>query len=216
MAVAGLAYRALVSRFATDTAPLVNQMPGFLDVYALGMLGAMLYCRLRKWLQQTDSMIRLAVQIACSALLIVLTILIIALVMHQTDANYNGYEAIRLSQMRLRLPVAATVLAAMICAACALRPLRFLFDNKLMKFLAGISMNFYIWHQLIAVQIRKSWIPDMDALHADPNRQMLYTLLCWLAAFAVAMIMTYGVEKPCAALLDRLARMLRSPKRKKD
>ncbi len=49
MAALGLGYRALVGLFAKDTAMLINQLPAFLDVYALGMLGAVAYLRIRRF-----------------------------------------------------------------------------------------------------------------------------------------------------------------------
>ena len=46
--VVGWAWRLCVARFAQDTGMLINQMPAYLDVYALGMLGAMAYLRMRR------------------------------------------------------------------------------------------------------------------------------------------------------------------------
>ena len=82
-----------------------------------------------------------------------------------------------------------------------------------MRFLSGVSFNFYIWHQWLAVKLKQWRIPPYLAAE-NPNQagempwQLHYTLLCFFAALALAVLLTYLVEKPCAkwgrGLYDRL------------
>ena len=129
----------------------------------------------------------------------------------QSASGSGGFDALRLSQMAVRLPLAVTLLAMMLSAAFWPRLLQKLLDNRLMRFLSTISMNLYIWHQTLAVQMRLAWFPDTNLLHTDPNLQKAYTLLSYSVAILMAMIMTYGVEQPAA---KRLGRLLSSRKSK--
>ena len=91
----------------------------------------------------------------------------------------------------------------MLSAAFWPRVVQKLLDNRLMRFLSTISMNLYIWHQVLAVEMRKAWFPNTELLHTDHNLQMAYTLLCYSAAIIAAMIATYGVEQPCQKWLQK-------------
>ena len=76
-------------------------------------------------------------------------------------------------------------------------------SNRVVRFLSGISFNFYIWHQWLAVQLKQWRIPPYLAAE-NPNQagempwQLHYTLLCFAAAILVATLVTYLVEKPAA------------------
>ena len=180
-----------------DTAMLVNQFPGFLDVYALGMLGAMVYCRFRRYPEKNGwKGLAVLVCLGLSAGAVVLCV--------RQSGHATSFEAVRKYQLHMRFPFAALMLGVMLSAAAAPRWFRFLLDNRLTRFFSGISMNFYFWHQWIAVNLKQRFFPDGETLHASPDQQKLYTLLCYLAAFGAAMAFTYGLEKPAARLLTRL------------
>ena len=177
MAVLGWGWRLGVAHFAQDTGMLINQMPAYLDVYALGMLGAMAYLRMRRAWE------------------------------HMRPARPR---ALHLSQMEMRLPLTLVLLGAMLCAAHMPRVLQKVLDNRLMRFLSAISMNLYIWHQILSVQMRVAWFPDANTLHITPVQQRAYSLLCFSVAILVAMAATYGLEQPAAravnAWIKRLGR----------
>ena len=78
-----------------------------------------------------------------------------------------------------------------------------------MHFLAGISYNLYIWHQVIAVKLKVHRIPFWEGdeyPNIAGNRPWMikYTLIAVLAAFAAAVAATYLIEKPCAKLIGKL------------
>ena len=204
MMLLGWAYRFCVARFATDTNILINQMPSFLDVYALGFLAAIAFCRLRLWLDTAQKVERIVVRIAAVTLFVIGVYALVDLLQIQSTASANGFEALRLSQMNIRLPLALTLGSMMLSAAFAPRILQKLLDNRLMRFLSTISMNLYIWHQVLAVEMRKAWFPDVNLLHTDPNQQKAYMLLCISVAVLFAMAVTFGVEQPLSRLANRL------------
>ncbi|MEG0996452.1 MAG: acyltransferase, partial [Clostridia bacterium] len=165
MALAGIGYRAFVSLRVPDTAMYINQLPSFLDVYALGMLGAVAYCGLQKQLADMGRVERRCVSAAALVVFALSLPCLLALLGAQSTASLAGQEALRLSQLRLRLPLALTLLACMLAAAHMPALIRKLLDNRLMRFLSTISFNFYIWHQFLAVRMARSWF-STDALHA--------------------------------------------------
>ena len=95
------------------------------------------------------------------------------------------------------------VLCMMFSAAFWPRFLQKLLDNRLMRFLSVISMNLYIWHQVLAVQMRIAWFPAINLLHTDPNLQFAYMLLCAAVAVLAAMTVTFGLEQPATRWLNK-------------
>ncbi|MCI6376332.1 MAG: acyltransferase [Clostridiales bacterium] len=204
MAAAGWAYRFCVYRFAADTSLLINQLPSFLDVYALGMLGALGYCRAQAPAAGLGPRARRALQWACAAAFAVGCVCVCQLLGAQSAASAQGHAALRLSQLIIRFPLAAALLLMMLAASQMPRALQKLLDNRLMRFLSVISMNLYIWHQILAVQMRQAWFPDANALHASAPQQRAYTVLCFSVSILVAMIATYGLEEPVARAANRM------------
>ena len=201
MGLMGILYRLFVYTQAGDTALYLNQMPSFLDVYALGMLGAMLYEKALGFLAKKEkSGVGQVFPWVCAGVFALSLMGIVGLL--KVQASANGHEAIRLSQLLLRLPFALIMLWSMLSAALMPRFLQKLLDNRLLRFFATISFNLYIWHQLLAVQIRQAFYND--SLHSDPKQQTAYTLLCFGAAILCAMTATYGIEQPCARWMQAL------------
>ena len=95
------------------------------------------------------------------------------------------------------------------CGSRSIRLLRALFSNRLVRFLSGISFNFYIWHQFLAVRLKEWRIPssvsDTPNVDCEQPWQNRYTLMCFAAALAVSILITYLVERPCARWIKRRA-----------
>lgn len=199
LAGAAFAFRAWAGRQG-DTSMYFNQLPAFLDVYANGMAAAAAYTALRKKLGsgEWDRGIRLFFTVTFALSICCLIRLA------QDQAASNGYDVIRQGQMDRRFPLSVTLCAAMISAAGGLPALRFLLGNALMRFLSAVSFQFYIWHQLIAVQLKKWNLPptEFDFPQADdPAWRLPYTLLCFAAALTLAAAITYCFERPIARKL---------------
>lgn len=206
MAGVGMLFRLLMARYVNDLAIWVNQLPAFLDVYALGILGAILYMKLHKRVEQAaeSGALRRGVAIATPVLFIAGCFALAGILQLQTTNGLVGHNELRLSQWLLRLPLALTLLLLMLSAAFLPRALQKGFDNRLMRFLSTISFNLYIWHQVLSVQIAKNLFPD--TLHSSQPLQIAYTLLCFALSTIIAMAATYGLEQPAARLLERARR----------
>lgn len=203
MAVTAWGYRLAVAKLFEDCSCLVNQLPAYLDVFALGMLGAILYRTLKAKYEGMTVKGRRILQLLAT-LLFLLSCYTMWYIGSLQSSSKGGYEGLRHSQMLLELPFSAAVLFGMLSAAFSIKPLQWLLSNRLMRYLSLISMNFYIWHQLLAVQIRLRWFPNMEALHSDLSSQTLYSYVCWMTALLAAMIFTHGLELPAARGLDRI------------
>ena len=104
MAVLGWGWRLGVAHFAQDTGMLINQMPAYLDVYALGMLGAMAYLRMRRAWEHMRPARRRTLSWACAAGFAVGVAVVLAILRAQSTASAAGQRALHLSQMEMRLP----------------------------------------------------------------------------------------------------------------
>ncbi len=176
-----------------DTAMFFNQMPAFLDVYALGMLGAMGYSALRKNLHP-DGRSRIAFTLALLVCLMYLTGIA------HNQAGRGGTEGIRLGQMENRLPLALALTVFIVCLPFAARPVRRVFSNRITAFLAAVSYQFYMLHQKLAVLLREwRFIPseyDLPNQAGDFPWQLCYTVSCFVIALAISALLTYLFEKP--------------------
>lgn len=204
MTAAGWLYRLWVYYRVPDTAMFINQMPAFLDVYALGMLGAIGYLKLRRWFRSAEKRERLLAQVAAVAVLTIGIMMVLQLLRAQSSASVISIVELRLSQLRLRLPLALALMASMLGAAFAPKVIQWLFSNRLMRFFSAISFNFYIWHQILAVQMARNWFPS--TLHESPGLQYAFTTLCYCVGLAAAMAATYGLEQPIAKRINQWIR----------
>ena len=173
----------------------LNQLPLLLCNYAAGMLGAVVFVRLAAVGHKP-----LAVW-GFSALAVGCILGILRLARLQAAARQ-----LQSSQLLLRFPLSILFGCLLVALPLAGKPLRAVFDNRLMRFLAGISFNLYIWHQYLAVLLKKLHFPPWSG-EVPPNQtgdlqwQHRYALLIWAAAFTAALFGTYVVERPFARLL---------------
>lgn len=187
----------------------VNQLPNFLDVYAIGMAAALIYVRLttlwpknrseQGWWRLT------ATQLVIGAL-VGLTMALRA----QAGTGQN-------TQM-IQRPLFALLLAVLVLALpFAVRPIRFLMGNRLMGFLAMISMNYYLIHQNLAVFLKQRLQLPSAANYPFPNMAPggteqpwadQYTAMCFGLSLLAAILITFLIEKPCAHLLGKAFRRM--------
>lgn len=212
MTALGWGYRAVVYYRVKDTAMLINQLPAFLDVYAIGMLGAIVYCRLRKLLGDPDGRQSPLIRTAGLLMFAAGILLVLSVARMQSTAGVKSLEELRLGQLRHRLPLTLSLMVCMLGAMFMPGAFRWLLSNRLMRFLAGISYNFYIWHQVLSVQMRLHWMPEGFPQTAERPIQWAFTVLCYAVAILVAMAFTYGWEQPCAKWLRKGVQYLKNRK----
>ena len=203
MASAAFAYRGYCLWAMNEYGMVVNQLPAFLDVYAVGMAGAILYVWLvKKWRGVRWPILWevLATALASLALWGLVRLL-------KAQAATLSFNSIQAGQMLRRFPLALLMVTLTVSLPFAVLPLRKLMGNRVMAFLSAISMNYYLIHQPVAVHLKRLGIPN--AVSELPNQageqpwQNQYTALCFGISLVMAVLMTYLVEKPCARLLRR-------------
>ena len=184
-------------RLQPDSTLLFNQLPGQMEAYANGMLAAGVYTALKRRMKQ-DRWTR----ILFTALLAVCVVGIGQLVRGQ--ASSNGYENIRLGQMERRFGLSGLCALSLLGLLYGARPLRLIFGNRVTAFLSAVSFQFYMWHQVFAVQLKEWHIPasvsETPWMASEQSWQVLYTLLCYGGALAIATLVTYAFERPIARL----------------
>ena len=196
MTGAGLSAMLLWTLPMADTTLFVNRLPNMLVVYANGMLAAHLYaalCRCEK---------RRALTVAGATLLFLVSAWGMFAIL-KAQSHVSGYDALRAGQLRWRWLFSLCGAGFLLGGSLTFSPLRAAMDNPVVRFLSGVSFNFYIWHQWLAVRLKEWRIPPYLA-DANPNMvgempwQLHYTLLCFAGALVIAVLLTYLVEKPAA------------------
>ena len=194
----------------TDYTMVVNQLLNFLDVYAVGMLSAMAFVRMREGAERTEAAGNKKKRLLAQSLATVVFLLVFfaLLRMLRFQASSRDYVEIQGRQMIYR-PVYALCFAGLVLSApFALLPLRKLLGNPVTRFLGGVSMNYYLIHQTIIVHMKRLRFPpsesDMPNMAGEQPWQTQYTLLAFGISLALAVLVTYAIEKPAARLLDRL------------
>lgn len=191
----GVCFRRLWTMPMADTTLFVNRLPNMLDVYANGMMAAHIFVKLAKSENRRGLIATLGLAAAVIGLWGVFRII-------GEQARTSGYDALRAGQLHWRWLF--TFCGSLFLAGGSLTfgPVRMLFSNRIVRFLSGVSFNFYIWHQWLAVKLKAWHIPTY--INEMPNKageqpwQMQYTLLCFIAPFVLSVLITCLVEKPCA------------------
>ncbi|MBV8373469.1 MAG: acyltransferase family protein, partial [Candidatus Eremiobacteraeota bacterium] len=76
-----------------------------------------------------------------------------------------------------------------------------LLDNPPLRFLAAISYNLYLYHQMLARELLRHHLPPyVGDPHYDPEWQLRYTQIAFVATIAQATLVTYFFERPLLRL----------------
>ena len=184
-----------------DTGMWFNQMPAFLDVYANGFVAASVFVSLKKRMKE-DKWTRILLSVcAAAAALIILD-------MCWKQSMESGQQQIRLGQMRRRYPLSVFIALLMVGVSLGLGGIRVMLGNRITRVLSQISYQMYIWHQVLAVQLRRWGVPPSNSAtpNVDQERtwQVRYVIICYAGALIISCLVTYLFERPIVRRFRKL------------
>ncbi len=201
MVAGAFVYRIFYVMPMADYSLHLNRLPAMLDAYANGMMGALLYVVLCRYMRPAGwkSLFMTAIAVLCG-------IAVFNLMRGQSRVS-GGYSAIHIGQMMRRFPLTAAGALLLVCGSHSLNFVTRIIASKPIRYLSMISYNIYIWHAFIALRLKEWHIPPYTA--ANPNQageqpwQTLFTWLSIFAAVAAGALATHLIEKPFAKLILR-------------
>jgi peptidoglycan/LPS O-acetylase OafA/YrhL len=197
IAIAGLWRAALAACcFSTLFAPYEENLPGYLDIFAFGMIAAYLFTRFGDvWRNSRVAFAAPAIAIAGFAALLTLLKNLFA---------YRFYDQwAGVWQINNRPLLGAAFAAIALGFLVSPRWWQALLDNPPLRFLAAISYNLYLYHQLVARELLWHHLPSFaDDPHYDPTWQSQYTWIAFGSTIAQATLVTYCFERPLLRIKD--------------
>jgi peptidoglycan/LPS O-acetylase OafA/YrhL len=171
-----------------------ENLPGYLDIFAFGMLSAYLFVS-RATLLRRAAVRRIAPLVALGGFAM-LGLLLENCYMNRFSDQWSGVWQI---DHRPLLGVAFSAIA--LGSLASPRWWQILLDNAPMRFLAEISYNLYLYHQIVARELIAHHIPPYTGdPHYDAQWQARYTELAFAIAIAVATVTTDLFERPLLRL----------------
>jgi peptidoglycan/LPS O-acetylase OafA/YrhL len=171
---------------------LLNQLPGFLDLFAFGMLAAYLLVYLRNHMKFQEKLAPFFTMLAVIMFALFLAIL-------SWFEQIKGIEnSVLIWQIGNRPYFGFIFLVLTISSAFSLKIWRTILANKVLVFLSVISYNLYIWHQLLANKVNEWKL--IPAATSDPRSdhgwQILFSIGAILVGVAFSALVTYVFERP--------------------
>ena len=193
MVVASLAYRLHAESCCLHTSAelLINNLPGYLDTFAAGMIGAHLYVRWRE--TATSLKYQVAGTVAAIAGFVFLALLLQNLWNMRMADMWSTVWAIQ-----NRTLIAFAFLLMGLGSLLALPVWKRCLANPVLLFAAAISYNLYLYHQAFARELLAWRIPGYIAPdpHQDTHWQVSYTIVAFMLTIVQATIVTYAFERP--------------------
>lgn len=168
-----------------------NQLPAFFGIYAFGMLAALIYELIAHRLKHSVPLSLCSIGSAACCVYTLRMLLYRA----------AGAQPVQVFQAQYRIVLAALFFILTLSLCCLPRRLGCIFSNPVTRWFAGISYPFYIWHQRLAVLLKEWHIPYWEGetlpnMAGNVQWQHRYTLLCFAGAIAIAVLMTYLIDRP--------------------
>lgn len=207
MIFAALAFRSYAQACCLHTSAqlLINNLPGYLDTFAFGMISAHLYVTWR------DRFARPAVATAAA----IAGFVFLTLLLQNLWSVRMADEWSTVWQIHNRTLIGAAFLTIALGSLFALPFWQRLLANPVLLFFAAISYNLYLYHQAIARELLAWHIPPYSGTdpHGDAHWEITYTVVAFAVTIAQAAIVTYGFERPLLRVPADAWRRLVSRKR---
>ncbi len=183
---AGLAQCCYSSLFT----PYEENLPGYLDIFAFGMIAAYLFTRFGdRW---RASRLRYAGPFVAIAGFTLLVALLESLYAYRFHDQWAGVWQI---EKRPLLGLAFAVIA--LGSLASPRWWQVFLDNAPLRFMATISYNLYLYHQLVGRELVWHHFPPYAGdPHQDRRWQGRYTEAAFAITIAQAAVVTYCFERP--------------------
>ncbi len=167
-----------------------ENLPGYLDIFGIGMLASYLYVRYGERVKNS------AWTFAAPALAIGGVALLVALL--ESLFNYRTWDQWAGVWQIDKRPLLGLAFAAIALGSLAApRWWQWLLDNPPLRFLAAISYNLYLYHQIVARELVTWHVPPYTGdPHDDPEWKVRYTAVAFVAAIGEAALVTYLFERP--------------------
>jgi peptidoglycan/LPS O-acetylase OafA/YrhL len=191
-------WRASLAHCCFDTlfAQWEENLPGYLDIFAFGMISAYLFVMVRQ--AHHDKLRPLGPLVAIGGFAM-LWMLLTSCYAYRFAPQWSSVWQIG---NRPLLGVAFTAMA--LGSLVSPRWWQIVLDNPLLRFLATISYNLYLYHQMVARELLWHHVPPYNGdPHYDTEWQVRYTELAFAAAIALATAVTYLFERPLLQLRER-------------
>lgn len=171
---------------------LIEQLPGYLDFFACGMLAAWIYVSLRNKRVEKAS-VRTAAAVAAIAGFAILIALMESLFnIRYAPKGFANWQVVNRTWLALDCALigVASLLAAPYWKA--------VLENPILVFCSVISYNWYIYHQIVARELWWAHLPPWQGadMHFDHQWQFWYSIAAFPATLIVAAAVTYGFERP--------------------
>ncbi|HZY99635.1 MAG TPA: acyltransferase [Candidatus Baltobacteraceae bacterium] len=172
-----------------------ENLPGYLDIFACGMIAAYIFVRFGDRIRAARW--SLAAPVVALAGIVALVALLQSLFGFRLADQWAGVW-----QIDKRPLLGGTF--ALIAVGSLLSPAwwQLLLDNPPLRFLATISYNLYLYHQLVARELLNWRVPPYigNDPHFDPQWEVGYTQIAFAVTIAQAALVTYAFERPLLRL----------------
>jgi peptidoglycan/LPS O-acetylase OafA/YrhL len=173
-----------------------ENLPGYFDIFACGMLSALLFVRTGHRVRASRA--RLFMPLVATGGVALLVVLLL----HTYHLRHTPQWEIA-SQIYTRSLFGLSFAAIAVASLCSPNLWQALLANRPLRFLAIVSYNLYLYHQLIARELLAWRVPPYAGdPHYDPAWQLGYTIVAFVVTIVQAALVTYFVERPLLRMRD--------------